>query len=82
MIDDKDIIDGDFREVPDAGEKNTDEGDEAEKGENEKGEPIYEEKYTYFSSSEVYKMCLNFAKNLHEKKSELIHKDSYNLCRI
>ena len=36
MIDDKDIIDGDFREVPDAGEKNTDEGDEAEKGENEK----------------------------------------------
>ena len=47
-------------------------------GENEKGEPIYENKYTYFSSSEIYNMCLNFAKNLHEKKSELIHKDHYN----
>ena len=53
-------------------------GRRLKKGENEKGEPIYEEKYTYFSSSEVYNMCLNFAKNLHEKKSELIHKDSYN----
>ena len=47
-------------------------------GENEKGEPIYENKYTYFSSNEVYNMCLNFAKNIHEKKSELIHKDTYN----
>ena len=47
-------------------------------GENEKGEPIYDNKYTYFSSNEVYNMCLNFSKNIHEKKSELIHKDSYN----
>ena len=45
---------------------------------NEKGEIVYENKYTYFSSNDVYNMCLNFAKNLHEKKSELIHKDSYN----
>lgn len=36
MIDDKDIIDGDFREVPDVGEKDADEGDMAEKGRNEK----------------------------------------------
>ena len=36
MIDDKDIIDGDFREVPDSGEKNADEGDAADKGQNEK----------------------------------------------
>ena len=47
-------------------------------GVNEKGEPVYENKYTYFSSSEVYNMCLNFSKNIHEKKDELIHKDSYN----
>ena len=45
---------------------------------NEKGEIVYENKYTYFSSNDVYNMCLNFAKNLHEKKSELIHKDTYN----
>ena len=37
-------------------------------GENEKGEPIYDNKYTYFSSNEVYNMCLNFSKNIHEKK--------------
>ena len=53
-------------------------GRRLKKGENEKGEPIYEEKYTYFSSSEVYNMCLNFSKNIHKKKSELIHKDTYN----
>ena len=53
-------------------------GRRLKKGENEKGDPIYEEKYTYFSSSEVYNMCLNFSKNIHEKKSELIHKDTYN----
>ena len=53
-------------------------GRRLKKGENEKGEPIYEEKYTYFSSSEVYNMCLNFSKNIHEKKDELIHKDTYN----
>ena len=53
-------------------------GRRLKKGENEKGEPIYEEKYTYFSSSEVYNMCLNFSKNIHEKKNELIHKDTYN----
>ena len=47
-------------------------------GENEKGEPIYENKYTYFSFNEVYNMCLKFAKNLHEKKDELIYKDTYN----
>ena len=53
-------------------------GRRLKKGENEKGEPIYEDKYTYFSSNEVYNMCLNFSKNLHEKKDELIRKDSYN----
>ena len=53
-------------------------GRRLKKGENEKGEPIYEDKYTYFSSNEVYNMCLNFSKNLHEKKDELIHKDTYN----
>ena len=47
-------------------------------GENEKGEPIFENKYTYFSFNEVYNMCLKFAKNLHEKKEELIYKDTYN----
>ena len=47
-------------------------------GENEKGEPIFENKYTYFSLNEVYNMCLKFAKNLHEKKEELIYKDTYN----
>ena len=47
-------------------------------GENEKGEPIYDNKYTYFSFNEVYNMCLKFAKNLHEKKEELIYKDTYN----
>ena len=46
-------------------------------GENEKGEPIFDNKYTYFSFNEVYNMCLKFAKNLHEKKEELIYKDSY-----
>ena len=53
-------------------------GRRLKKGENEKGEPIYEDKYTYFSSSEVYNMCLNFSKNIHEKKDELIHRDTYN----
>jgi long-chain acyl-CoA synthetase len=47
-------------------------------GENEKGDPIYDKKYTYFSFNEVYNMCLKFAKNLHEKKEELIYKDTYN----
>ena len=47
-------------------------------GENEKGEPIYENKYTYFSFDEVYNMCLKFAKNMHEKKEEFIYKDTYN----
>ena len=47
-------------------------------GENEKGEPIFENKFTYFSFNEIYNMCVKFAKNLHEKKEELIHKDTYN----
>ena len=46
-------------------------------GENEKGEPIFEKKYTYFTYNEVLTMCEKFAKNLHEKKSDLITKDSY-----
>ena len=46
-------------------------------GENQKGEPIFEKKYTYFSYKEVYSMCQTFAKNLHEKKEDLITKDSY-----
>ena len=53
-------------------------GRRLKKGENEKGEPIFEDKYTYFTSNEVYNMCLNFSKNLNEKKSELIHNDTYN----
>ena len=46
-------------------------------GENEKGEPIFEKKYTYYTYNEVHMMCRKFAKNLHEKKEELIYKDSY-----
>ena len=46
-------------------------------GENEKGEPIYEKKYTYYTYNEVHIMCQNFAKNLHEIKEQLIYKDSY-----
>ena len=46
-------------------------------GENEKGEPIFEKKYTYFTYNDVHEMCKKFAKNLHEKKEELIQNDSY-----
>ena len=46
-------------------------------GENEKGQPIFEKKYTYFTYNEVLSMCVKFAKNIHEKKTELITKDSY-----
>ena len=46
-------------------------------GENEKGEPIFDNKYTYYTYSDVNNMCTKFAKNLHEKKEELIYKDSY-----
>ena len=46
-------------------------------GENEKGEPIFEKKYTYYTYNEVHMMCKKFAKNLHEMKEELIYKDSY-----
>ena len=46
-------------------------------GENEKGEPIFEKKFTYFTYKEVEDFCYNFAKNLHEKREELVYKDSY-----
>ena len=46
-------------------------------GENERGEPIFEKKYTYFTYNDVLSMCEKFAKNLHEKKTELITEDSY-----
>ena len=46
-------------------------------GENEKGEPIFDKKYTYYTYNDVHLMCKKFAKNLHEKKEELIYKDSY-----
>ena len=46
-------------------------------GENERGEPIFEKKYTYFTYNDVLSMCEKFAKNLHEKKAELITEDSY-----
>ena len=46
-------------------------------GENEKGEPIFEKKFTYFTYKEVEDFCYKFAKNLHEKKSELVVNDSY-----
>ena len=46
-------------------------------GENEKGEPIFEKKYTYYTYNDIHMMCKKFAKNIHEKKEELIYKDSY-----
>lgn len=46
-------------------------------GENEKGEPIFEKKFTYFTYKEVEDFCYNFAKNLHQKREELVYKDSY-----
>ena len=46
-------------------------------GENEKGEPIFEKKFTYFTYKEVEDFCYNFAKNLHEKKDELVVRDAY-----
>ena len=46
-------------------------------GENEKGEPVFDNKYTYYTYNDVHVMCKKFAKNLHEKKDELIYKDSY-----
>ena len=46
-------------------------------GENEKGEPVFDNKYTYYTYNDVHVMCKKFAKNLHEKKEELIYKDSY-----
>ena len=46
-------------------------------GENEKGEPIFEKKYTYFTYNDIYEMCKNFAKNIREKKELLIQNDSY-----
>ena len=51
-------------------------------GENEKGEPIFENKYTYFTYNEIHMMCKNFAKNLHEKKEMLIYKDSYKNYQV
>ena len=33
-------------------------------GENEKGEPIFEKKYTYYTYNDVHIMCRKFAKNL------------------
>ena len=51
-------------------------------GENEKGEPIFEKKYTYYTYNDVHVMCKKFAKNLHEKKDELIYKDSYKGLNI
>jgi len=50
--------------------------------ENEKGEPIFEKKYTYFTYNEVHTMCQNFAKNLHEKKEKFIYKDSYKEYKL
>ena len=46
-------------------------------GENEKGEPRFDNKYTYYTYKDVHIMCKKFAKNLHEKKEGLIYKDSY-----
>ena len=51
-------------------------------GENEKGEPIFENKYTYFTYNEIHMMCKNFAKNFHEKKEMLIYKDSYKNYQV
>ena len=51
-------------------------------GENEKGEPIFEKNYTYYTYNDVNVMCKKFAKNLHEKKDELIYKDSYKGLNI
>ena len=46
-------------------------------GENEKGEPIFEKKFTYFTYKEVEDFCYTFAKNLHEKREEIVYQDSY-----
>ena len=46
-------------------------------GKNEMGEPIFDKKYTYYTYNDVNVMYTKFAKNLHEKKEELIYKDSY-----
>ena len=51
-------------------------------GENEKGEPVFDNKYTYYTYNDVHVMCKKFAKNLHEKKDELIYKDSYKGLNI
>ena len=37
----------------------------------------FEQKYTYFTYADVHKMSLNFAKNVHEKKLDLVCEDSY-----
>ena len=37
----------------------------------------FEQKYTYYTYADVHKMSLNFAKNLHEKKLDLVCEDSY-----
>ena len=39
--------------------------------------PIFEKKFTFFKYSEIESFCYNFAKNFHEKKSQLCYKDSY-----
>ena len=41
------------------------------------GEKEFEKKYTYFTYADVYKMSLNFSKNVHEKKNELVSLDTY-----
>ena len=46
-------------------------------GENEKGEPIFDKKYTYYTYNEIHMMCDKFAKNFHENKEKFIIKDSY-----
>ena len=46
-------------------------------GETEQGAPIFEKKFTYFTYKEVEDFCYKFAKNIHEKRNELIYKDSY-----
>ena len=48
-------------------------------GENDKGMPIFEKQFSYFTYKEIKDFCYTFSKNLHEKRNELTFKDSYRI---
>ena len=51
-------------------------------GEDDKGMPIFEKKFSYFTYKEIKDFCYTFAKNLHEKRNELTFKDSYRNLNV